>query len=316
MQGINKLLLRQAHKYLGGLDKVPENYHAFIQAISESYNHYEKDHHLLERSIELSSTEMIELNEQLKKETEQLKIAHEELQATETIRLEKRLDEEKIKKLQEITEAVIAVEERERAYLGAELHDNINQVLATSMLYIDTAIHNEDVRLNLIKDGKGFIDNAMQEIRFLSKSLLPPILTKTTLVSALDDMIKNVKQVDKVQIITEWEHIDETLLCEKMKLNIFRIIQEQLNNIFKHAHAKTVIIELTQHGGGLQLSIKDDGIGFDTSQKMHGVGLQNIVSRTNLFNGEVVINSRPGAGCELLVAFNKHVENIQQKIAS
>jgi signal transduction histidine kinase len=316
MQNLNKLLQRQAQKYLGGLDKVPENYHAFIQAINESYNHYEKDHHLLERSIELSSTEMIELNEQLRKETEELKKAHDELRATEKIRLEKRLDEEKIKKLQEITEAVIAVQERERSYLGAELHDNINQVLATSMLYIDTAIHNESMRLNLITDSKKFIDSAMQEIRYLSKSLLPPSLSQASLVSALDDMIHNIKQVDRLQIITDWGNIDETQFSEKLKLTIFRIIQEQLNNIFKHAYAKTVIIELTQHNEALQLSIKDDGVGFDTLQKKKGVGLQNIVSRTNLFNGEVVVNSKPGAGCELLISFYKQVETIQQKIAS
>jgi signal transduction histidine kinase len=316
MQDINKLLMRQAQKYLGGLDNVPENYHAFIQAVSESYNHYEKDHRLLERSIELSSTEMIELNEQLKIETEELKKAHEELSATENIRLEKRLDEEKIKKLQEITEAVIGVQERERSYLGGELHDNINQVLATCMLYIDTAIHNEDMRLGLIKNSKVFIDNAIQEIRYLSKSLLPPSLSQTSLVCALDDMVKNIKQVDKLQIIADWDNIDETQLCEKLKLAIFRIIQEQLNNIFKHANAKTVIIELTQHNECLQLSIKDDGVGFDTLKKRTGVGLQNIVSRSNLFNGEVVIHSQPGAGCELLVAFYKQVETIQQKIAS
>jgi signal transduction histidine kinase len=316
MQELNKLLLRQAQKYMGGSDKIPENLNAFIEAISESYNHYEKDHHLLERSIELSSTEMIELNEQLRKETEELKKAHDELRATEKIRLEKRLDEEKIKKLQEITEAVIEVQERERSYLAAELHDNINQILATSRLYIDTAIQNENIRLNLITDSKEFINSAMEEIRYLCKSLVPPALSRASLVSALDDLVKNVKQIDKIQIITDWDSIDESQMCDKMKLTIFRIIQEQLNNIFKHAHAKTVIIQLIQRNGGLQLNIKDDGVGFDPLQKRNGVGLQNIISRTNLFNGEVIINSRPGAGCELLVAFHMQIENIQQRIAS
>jgi len=316
MENFNKLLVRQAQKYLRGLDQVPENFHAFIQAINDSYNHYEKDHHLLERSIELSSEEMVELNAQLRKETEELKKAHEELKATEKVRLEKRLDEEKIKKLQEITEAVIEVQERERSYLAAELHDNINQILATSKLYIDTAIHNEDVRLNLIKDSKGFIDGAMEEIRQLCRSLLPPSLSKTSLVSALDDMVKNIKQVDKLQLITDWENLDESEMCEKMKLTIFRIIQEQLNNIFKHAQATTVIIEIMQDNGATQVSIKDDGIGFDPEQKRNGVGLQNIVSRANLFNGEVIIHSEPGAGCELIVAFQKQAESIQQKIAS
>src|SRR5579862_5751240 len=162
MQNLNKLLLRQVQKYLGGLDKVPENYYAFMKAINESYNHYEKDHHLLERSIELSSGEMIELNKQLETEAEELKQAQEELKATEKVRLEKRLDEERIKKLQEITEAVMEIQEQERSTLAAELHDNINQILGTTRLYIDTAINNEDQRLNLIKDSKIFIDSAIQ----------------------------------------------------------------------------------------------------------------------------------------------------------
>ncbi len=310
MEDINKLLLRQIQKYLGGLENVPEHYHAFIKAINESYNHYEKDHHLLERSIELSSEEMIELNDQLRNETKQLKKAHEELSVTEKIRLEKTLDEEKIKKLQEISDIGIAIQERERSYLGAELHDNINQILATSMLYIDTAIKNEDTRLELIVDSKAFIDKAIQEIRYLSKSLLPPILSQTSLVSALDDMIHNIQQVNELEIVTSWDNIDETKLCEKMKLAIFRIVQEQMNNILKHANAKKVLIELMQDDNAFYLRIKDDGVGFDLSQKRNGIGLQNIVGRVDLFNGDVVINSEPNKGCELLVTIEQPVEEL------
>ncbi len=123
-------------------------------------------------------------------------------------------------------------------------------------------------------------------------------------------MIHDIQQVNKLQIFTHWKNLDETLLCEKMKLNVFRIIQEQLNNILKHANATIVEIELTQPNQGLRLRIKDDGVGFDTSQKREGVGLQNIVSRTNLFNGEVIIQSKPSKGCELLVTFNKDAETL------
>ncbi len=178
MQHLNKLLLRQIQKQLGGPEKISENYFNLVQAVSASYDHYEKDRHLLERSIEISSAEMIGLNEQLRAETKELKKAHDELEATEKIRLEKRLDEEKIKKLREITQAVIEVQERERSYLAAELHDNINQVLATSVMYLDTAIKNEEVRLNLMAESKDFIHNAMEEIRGLCRSLLPPSLLK------------------------------------------------------------------------------------------------------------------------------------------
>ena len=315
MENMNKLLLRQLKKYLGGVGNIPEEFDAFLNAVNDSYNHYEKDHHLLERSIELSSSEMIELNNKLRKETTELKRAHEKLKITEQMRLEKILDEEKIKQLQEITSAVISAQERERAYLGGELHDNINQILATSMLYIDTAIVNEDSRLNLIKDGKDFINTAIQEIRYLSKALLAPLFEHTGLINALTDLIHNIKQVDRLKITTDWENIDESQMSEKMKLNIFRIIQEQLNNIFKHANAQNVCITLLQQDGNLYITIKDDGVGFDITRKRHGVGLRNIYSRTDLFNGEVAINSEPGAGCELLVTFHKQFEVAQQKIA-
>lgn len=156
----------------------------------------------------------------------------------------------------------------------------------------------------------------MEEIRALCKSLLPPALSHTSLIDALDDFIQNIKQVDQVQIITEWENIDESQMCDKMKLTIFRIVQEQFNNIFKHARAKTIIVRLVQQNDGLQLNIKDDGIGFNTSQKRNGVGLQNIISRASLLKGEVMVNSRIGAGCELSVAFQMRVANMQQRLAS
>ena len=81
-------------------------------------------------------------------------------------------------------------------------------------------------------------------------------------------------------------------------------MQEQITNIIKHANAKEVIIEIYQDNGALILNIKDDGAGFDVSSKRNGVGLQNISSRVELLNGEVIINSSPGNGCDLQVIFD------------
>jgi signal transduction histidine kinase len=110
-------------------------------------------------------------------------------------------------------------------------------------------------------------------------------------------------RVSKIHFIKEWENIDESLLDEKLTLAIFRIVQEQLNNIVKHAKAKIVIIGLTQLNENLQLRIKDNGIGFNPAEKRNGIGLKNIVSRTDLFNGKMSIDSQPGKGCVLEVNF-------------
>jgi signal transduction histidine kinase len=226
------------------------------------------------------------------------------LDITERVLLEKKLVEEKLKKQQEITDAVITAQERERSFLGEELHDNINQILATSKLYLDLAVASDGLRKDLMRDSRNFTMTAMEEIRKLSKSLLPPSLGEMSLQEALSELVDNIRQADKLHFIKEWKDIDESLLNDKLSLVIFRIVQEQLNNIFKHAKAKTVIIGLKQEAGSLQLKIKDDGTGFDTSEKRKGIGLKNIVSRADLFNGEVIINSKPGEGCELIVNFN------------
>jgi PAS domain S-box-containing protein len=225
---------------------------------------------------------------------------------TDKIEMRKKLESERNSRLQEITEAVITAQEKERLFLGEELHDNINPTLATVKLYMESAIADEDMRVSLISESKGFVSMAMEEIRTLSRSLVSPLIKGTSLVDAVEDIIKNYEKVNSLNIIMDCEGIDEGILDEKLKLTIFRIIQEQLNNIFKYASANTATIQLKQNCSNLQLTIKDDGVGFDISQKRKGVGLQNITSRADLFNGSVHINSQPGAGCELVIDFGSY----------
>lgn len=225
------------------------------------------------------------------------------LDITERKELEKSLLEEKVKRQQEITDAVITTQEKERTFLGEELHDNINQILATSMLYMDLAINSDTVRKDIMIDSRNYLFIAVEEIRKLSKSLLPPSLGDTSLREVLDELVSNVQQVNKISFNIDWAVIDESLLDEKQSLAIFRIVQEQLNNIFKYARASMVTISLEQKEGALVLKIRDDGVGFDTSVKRKGIGLKNIISRSQLVNGVVQILSNPGEGCELSVHF-------------
>ncbi|MGF2412970.1 MAG: PAS domain-containing protein [Ferruginibacter sp.] len=232
---------------------------------------------------------------------------------TEKIKLEKKLAEEREQQVRQITVAVIAAQEKERSFLGEELHDNINPILATAKLYMECAISRDDSRINLIKDSKDFIITAMDEIRTLSKKLVPPSLGEISLIEAITDMIDQITRVNKLEFSTKWDCYDESLLDDKLKLAIYRITQEQFNNILKHARAQTVFITLQQHGNEVKLNIQDDGIGFDIMQKRNGVGLQNMKSRAEMFNGRVSINSTPGNGCELTILFNTSTELISVK---
>jgi len=222
---------------------------------------------------------------------------------SDKVELEKKLADERLKKQQDITAAVIIAQEHEREDLGKELHDNINQILATTKLYIEYALANDEMRESLLNSAKGFVASAVTELRNMSKSLLPPSLGEVGLIMALDELLESIRMVNKFSLSSEWDQVDENLLNEQLKLTVFRIIQEQLNNIIKHADAKNVSIKIKTQNKRLMVDIKDDGVGFIPSEKRKGVGLKNITSRAELHNGVMQLKSAPGQGCELSLLF-------------
>ncbi len=222
---------------------------------------------------------------------------------TEKIQLENSLNEERQIRQQQITEAVITGQEKERTELGEELHDNINQILASTKLYIECALKDKNTRKDLMEESKLLIEKAMTEIRNLSKSLLPPSLGEIGLLQALTELAENIRQVNELAITIEWNDTSENGISNKLKLTIFRIVQEQLNNVIKHAGAGNVLISIKKVEDMIQVILKDDGQGFNTTEKRNGVGLRNITSRAEVNKGNVIINSAPGAGCEMIVNF-------------
>jgi signal transduction histidine kinase len=107
----------------------------------------------------------------------------------------------------------------------------------------------------------------------------------------------------RIRVIAE-NFIDERY-NDKFKLNIFRICQEQLNNVLKHAHAAEAVISMEVQEGKILLTIADNGIGFSKGERKNGVGITNIKSRSELFNGKVEIISAEGAGTKLTVYFEE-----------
>jgi PAS domain S-box-containing protein len=225
---------------------------------------------------------------------------------TERIRLEKELALQQKLKQQQITEVVLGAQERERFELGQELHDNINQILATSKLYLDVAIEESEPRIELLTKSRKNISMAIEEIRKLSKELITPTLNDLGLVQSIKELIRSIQGIRKMRIRLNISGLDEDTLQDEQKITIYRIIQEQLNNILKHAQASTVLIELNQNRSKDQISLMvgDDGRGFDPCMRRNGVGISNIISRAELYNGRVEIDSAPGKGCRLEVVLN------------
>ena len=223
---------------------------------------------------------------------------------TERKAAEERLAEERRLRQDEVTHAVITAQEQEREDLGKELHDNINQILATTKLYIEYALSNDKMRDSLLNNAKDLVESAVSEIRRLSKTLSPPSLGEVGIIMALNELTESIQTVNTFDIIKDWTGIKEESFSEGLKLTVFRIIQEQLTNISRHARAKKVWVSLKITRRRLSVIIKDDGNGFDMTKKMNGVGLKNIFSRAQLHKGKVILNSAKGKGCELKILFN------------
>ncbi|MBO9202718.1 MULTISPECIES: sensor histidine kinase [Niastella] len=222
---------------------------------------------------------------------------------TEKIQLQNQLVEEKIQRQQEVAKAVIDAQEKEREALGRELHDNISQVLTTARLYLNCAKDSPATQEAMIKRSCDSITNAIEEIRRLSKSMIETFHKEVGLEFSLNDLIEKIRLAQPFTISLYFAVPDEPNLDDKLKKTIFRIVQEQLNNTIKHADASEVQVAIVQKKRQLLITIADDGKGFDPSHKRNGIGITNIISRTELFNGRVKIESSPGKGCRMQVSF-------------
>jgi len=223
---------------------------------------------------------------------------------TEKIRLLEELSQQQKLKQLHITEAVLSAQEKERSIIGAELHDNINQILATVKLYLDVAMAEPQPRMELLSKSRRNISSAIEEIRKLSKMLIAPSLKELGLKDSIDELIRNILIVKKMKIRFSTDGLDEEIISKDLRVAIYRIVQEQLNNILKYADASCVTIQLREKGRQISLLIEDDGKGFDVNCRRKGVGITNIISRAELFNGKVEIDSAPGKGCRVKVLLN------------
>ncbi|MES2333043.1 MAG: PAS domain S-box protein [Bacteroidota bacterium] len=200
-----------------------------------------------------------------------------------------------------ITDAVITGEEKARQEMGRELHDNINQILATAQLYLGMSLQKNPGADTFVQKSEELIVTAIKEIRNLSHATISPFIEDDSLVEALGILSLVTEKSGSVRIRKDFAGFEEKGLSEKFKLTIFRIVQEQFQNILKYAKAQNVVLHVMRDPNGLSLTITDDGIGYDTSKKAAGIGMKNIKTRISIFHGEMHIVSSPGKGCRLQV---------------
>lgn len=202
-----------------------------------------------------------------------------------------------------ITNAVIQAQERERTRLGLELHDNVSQMLTTVKLYTEIALDSSSNTREILQKSNVYLQECINEIRYISHQLSSPTLGDISINDSLAELAKSINRTGKIHVQVTIQNCECLHLREDFRLCIYRIVQEQLNNVLKYAEATTATILLQKTGSQLLLCIEDNGKGFNPSLKPKGIGLMNIKARTENFGGVLHIESAPGEGCRLRIHF-------------
>jgi PAS domain S-box-containing protein len=211
---------------------------------------------------------------------------------------------EKLRFESEITKAIIRTQEEERYEIGAELHDNVCQLLAASQISLgmigETAGLTEKPWYQKTND---YIALASDEIRKLSHRLAPAFFDDMTLEQAFQKLVSDFNLTNKYEMSLRFSQAAaREIMQQELQLNLYRILQELLRNIVKHARAHSVSVTVETSNSTLLMKTSDDGIGFDTAATKNGIGLSNIKRRVELFSGRLEIDSAPGNGCRVTVA--------------
>ena len=209
---------------------------------------------------------------------------------------------EKIKLEHRITRAIIKTQEDERYEIGAELHDNVCQILASSKLSLDMLKEGiPETSLTWLNKSQHFINLALEEIRNLSHRLAPSTFGNSNLEETFSELLLNINFENQyvTNLSIEFDEVNYKL-SKDLQLNLYRIAQEQLRNIIRHSKATAIEIKLYVEKEFLKMEISDNGIGFDESKMKKGIGLANIKRRIELFNGEMQVVTAINNGFNLI----------------
>jgi PAS domain S-box-containing protein len=222
---------------------------------------------------------------------------------TEKVLLQKKLEAERDLYNRKITYAAIKGQELERAKVSRELHDNVNQVLTTVKLYLELCKDDRVDSGEILSKCSLLLNRTIDEIRSLSKQLSAPSLGKINFRETLKDLAGSIEAASQMNVNLDIGLENCSEMDSELHLTIYRIVQEQLTNIIKYGKAGMVNIGIEQKDGVMQLVIKDNGVGFDTTQRTNGIGITNMRSRAAILGGTVEIVSELNKGTTVTVHF-------------
>lgn len=212
-----------------------------------------------------------------------------------------------VQRLTQLSRTILMAQEEERARLARELHDQLGQILTAIRLELGClhqAPRMSAERTRTIENCSLLVEQAADELRRVCRGLRPPALDDLGIVAAINHLARDVADHAPFTIHLDLDLDDEGLrLPPEAELCIYRVLQETLNNVLRHAHASQVHVRLACEGNDILLDARDNGQGFDLDETrgFRGIGIEGMHERASLVGGEIQIESSVGAGTRLLL---------------
>lgn len=208
----------------------------------------------------------------------------------------------------DLAQQIMAAQEDERKRIAKDIHDGIGQMLTALRFSID------GINLNNLEESKTSLENLktvfgdlIKDVRAVTFSLAPPELTDHGIGSAIRKMCNTVGSIAKRKILYENTTEFNGRLEKNVEINIYRVVQEAINNALKYAHANYILVTLSHTDAYLKITIEDDGVGFDLNtinfeDREVGHGLRFMKERVDYIQGKIIINSQPSKGTNIQFA--------------
>nr|WP_299344196.1 sensor histidine kinase [Allomuricauda sp.] len=224
---------------------------------------------------------------------------------------DKEIERQKVEKLlkdQELNgiDAMIQGQEKERERIANDLHDNLGSILATIKLHFQNLKirkeHLEKQEKLMFEKTDSLIEEAYQKVRNLAHVRNAGVNSKEGLLPAIKNFASKASLANKLIVEVEDHGMDQRLE-NSLEINLFRIVQELITNVIKHANATECMVHLTHHEDNINIMVEDNGIGFDPSKvkERQGMGLYSIQKRVEDHDGQLTIDSTPFNGTSIII---------------
>jgi len=325
-------MLNQGYKYLSDIYAVTGRY-------KEAYEYFEKHKQVSDSVVNMESKKYgkeLEKKYETAKKDAQLLVQHSEIERKNTLnyiliagtalflaislllyrnyRQKQKLQQQRISELETekhltAVEAVLKGEEQERTRLAKDLHDGLGGMMSGIKYSFQTMKRNlimTPENQQAFERSMDMLDSSISEMRRVAHNMMPEALVKFGLDTALKDFCNDINQAGPLQVSYQSIGISETAFDQTVAITIYRIVQELLNNVMKHASAKTAIVQVSKANEVTTITVEDDGKGFDPRilEAGKGIGWSNIESRIRYLKGKTDIQSEAGKGTSVHIEIN------------